>query len=168
MAKEKRTGKQTAEVAEKTKRNIMDAAAMLFAANGFNGTSLREIAAAADLSHGIIRHHFGSKLEIWQAIAESAFERYTKEMVPIVMEASQSDAPYDAFVGVVKSFIRNSLEQPELICLMVKEGGKNQKGLISLNSDLACCTIKSPYCLIVHKKNHRHSRITPTIHFFCF
>lgn len=127
MSKEKRPGKQTAIVAEKTKRSIMDAAAKLFAANGFSGTSLREIAAAADLSHGIIRHHFGSKLEIWQAIAESAFERYTRELMPIIVNASQSDAPYDAFVGVVRSFIRLSVKQPALISLIVKEGGEESE-----------------------------------------
>jgi AcrR family transcriptional regulator len=123
MENQKRAGRQTAESAKLSKGAIMEAAAALFASKGFDATSLRNIASQAGLSHGIIRHHFGSKLEIWLAIAESAFSRYSSEMLPVISEASQSENAFNAFVKVVRSFIRISMEQPELVNLLVREGG---------------------------------------------
>ncbi|MET0434632.1 MAG: helix-turn-helix domain-containing protein, partial [Cellulomonas sp.] len=40
---------------------IRDAALRLFADRGIEGVSVRDIAAAAGVSAGLIRHHFGSK-----------------------------------------------------------------------------------------------------------
>jgi TetR/AcrR family transcriptional regulator, regulator of cefoperazone and chloramphenicol sensitivity len=40
---------------------IRDAAMRLFAERGLDGTSIRDIARAAGVSGGLIRHHFGSK-----------------------------------------------------------------------------------------------------------
>lgn len=123
MATQKRTGRQTAESAEQSKVAIMEAAATLFTSQGFDATSLRNIASQAGLSHGIIRHHFGSKLEIWVAIAESAFARYADEMLPVISEAFRSDDAFSAFAKVVRSFIRISMHKPELVNLLVREGG---------------------------------------------
>lgn len=123
MVNQKRAGKQTAKSAEQTKSRIVDAAAMLFACNGFDGTSLRDIATSADLSHGIIRHHFGSKMEIWLAITESAFASYTNEMLPVIANAYQSEEAINAFVKVVRSFIRISMKKPMLVNLVAREGG---------------------------------------------
>ena len=44
-----------------TSARIRDAAITAFAENGVAGTSLRTIAAAADVSPGLVIHHFGSK-----------------------------------------------------------------------------------------------------------
>ena len=44
-----------------TVARIRDAAITEFAANGVDGTSIRTIAAAADVSPGLVIHHFGSK-----------------------------------------------------------------------------------------------------------
>ena len=54
-------GKQSKEVAEKTKKKILVTALKAFAKKGFANASLREIAAKAGVRHNVIRHHFGSK-----------------------------------------------------------------------------------------------------------
>lgn len=46
---------------------IRDAAIALFAERGFAGASLRDIAEAAQVSAGLVRHHFGSKDGLRQA-----------------------------------------------------------------------------------------------------
>jgi len=46
---------------------IRDAALRLFAERGVGGASIREIAAAAGVSSGLVRHHFGSKEELRNA-----------------------------------------------------------------------------------------------------
>lgn len=54
-----------------TKHRILDAAEHLFAANGYRGTSLRTITAAAEANLAAVNYHFGSK----QALIEAVIER---------------------------------------------------------------------------------------------
>jgi AcrR family transcriptional regulator len=53
---------------------IRDAAIKLFTERGIEGASIRDIAAEAGVSSGLVRHHFGSK----QALRE-ACDQYAKE-----------------------------------------------------------------------------------------
>jgi len=118
----KRVGKRSAETAEKTKRAILDAATSLFVDKGFDATSLREVAKKANLTHSIIHYHFGSKLEIWNAIVEAALTSYTEKMIPILLSAALSEDVLDAFKRVVITFIKVTSENPELTRLMAREG----------------------------------------------
>jgi AcrR family transcriptional regulator len=54
--------------AERTKMDILDAARRLFAERGIDKASLREIAAAAGVSHGLIQQYFGTREEMVAAI----------------------------------------------------------------------------------------------------
>ena len=53
-----------------TKNKIIDAAESLFAEQGFNGTSLREITGKAEVNLAAVNYHFGSKKGLVQAVAE--------------------------------------------------------------------------------------------------
>ena len=53
-----------------TRNALIDAALGAFAEKGFEGASLREIAAQAGVNPALIRHHFGGKEELWKATAE--------------------------------------------------------------------------------------------------
>lgn len=55
---------------EERERVILDAAAELFASNGFHATSTRRIATAADVSEGTVFHYFGSKNDLMLAILD--------------------------------------------------------------------------------------------------
>lgn len=80
---------------EQTRQAILDAAEDLFLNNGYNGTSMRQIAqAAGGIAVGGIYNHFGSKEAIFQALLEAR-------------------SPYPQFIEVI-----NSLEGstgPELL-----------------------------------------------------
>lgn len=49
---------------------IRNAALEGFAANGVAGTSIRDVAAAAGVSPGLVQHHFGTKARLRQAVDE--------------------------------------------------------------------------------------------------
>ena len=53
---------------QRTARRIMDAAETLFAQQGYGDTTLRQIAAAADLHEPGLYNHFGSKRALYEAI----------------------------------------------------------------------------------------------------
>jgi AcrR family transcriptional regulator len=64
---------------------IRDAAIRLFGERGIEGASIRDIAAEAGVSSGLVRHHFGSK----EALRE-ACDRYAKDrMIQIGAELTQ-------------------------------------------------------------------------------
>jgi TetR/AcrR family transcriptional regulator, repressor for uid operon len=57
-------------LAERRRRQILDAAMACFRRRGFHQTSMQEICVAADISAGALYRYFGSKSEIIAAIAE--------------------------------------------------------------------------------------------------
>jgi AcrR family transcriptional regulator len=61
-----------------TKNKILDAAENLFAIQGFNGTSLREITSRAEVNLAAVNYHFGSKKEL----IKSVMSRYMNELSP--------------------------------------------------------------------------------------
>jgi AcrR family transcriptional regulator len=62
------------EVLPQSKRDrreeILQASLHLFAEKGFHGTSMRDIARAADITEGLIYHYFASKRDLFRAIIE--------------------------------------------------------------------------------------------------
>lgn len=59
------------------KTTIRNRALELFAEHGYNGVSLRDIAAAADVSPALIVHHFGSKAGLKQQVDDYAIALVT-------------------------------------------------------------------------------------------
>nr|WP_221377044.1 TetR/AcrR family transcriptional regulator [Actinoplanes polyasparticus] len=57
---------------------IRDAAIELFAERGIDGATIRDIAQQADVSSGLLRHHFGSKEGLRDACDEWALNELTK------------------------------------------------------------------------------------------
>lgn len=53
---------------ERSRGQILDAALELFSRRGYRGTSMRDIARAADLSTGNVYHHFRDKEEVFETL----------------------------------------------------------------------------------------------------
>jgi AcrR family transcriptional regulator len=77
---------------------IRDAAIRLFAEKGIAPTTIREIAQAADVSSGLLRHHFGSKEGLRDACDEFALERMATIRARILGRDGLADA---AFIGSI-------------------------------------------------------------------
>lgn len=58
------------EKSERSRRQILDAALLLFSTQGFRGTSTREIAEAAGISTGALYHQFADKERIFNELLE--------------------------------------------------------------------------------------------------
>ena len=57
-----------------TRTRLLDAAARLFAAHGYDGVSTRALARAADVNIAAIGYHFGGKKELYTAVIHHAVE----------------------------------------------------------------------------------------------
>jgi AcrR family transcriptional regulator len=62
--------------AERTRSSILEAASVLFAARGYRGAGVRDIAQRAGVSLGMIRHYFGSKEGLYRACIGSIYGIY--------------------------------------------------------------------------------------------
>jgi AcrR family transcriptional regulator len=81
-------GRQPAAVADRTREQILEAALGTFAARGFAATSLRDIAAGAGTTHGLIRHYFGVKEDVWRAAVDRAVHRFATAVTPYAVSAA--------------------------------------------------------------------------------
>lgn len=66
-------------VAPSTPEVLVEVAEALFAANGYNGTSVREITAQAQVNIGAVSYHFGTKANLLKAILRRGAAKLIEE-----------------------------------------------------------------------------------------
>ena len=88
-----------------TKDELMEVATDLFAAHGFAGTSIRDIARAMNMSISNIYHYFGNKEGLWLKILE-----YSVQKLPETLrEAIEQDAePLEKLQVLVRTHLRSA------------------------------------------------------------
>jgi TetR/AcrR family transcriptional regulator len=101
-----------------TRSEILDAAAALFAERGYDGVSMRDIAAASGSSQPLLHFHFGSKRDLYDAVRERMQEQYTESLDGGLDEDSPDE---EFFVGPLVSRMRHTFANPERARLMVWE-----------------------------------------------
>ena len=123
-ARLRKVGRRPAEEAEETRRRIVDVALALFAARGYEGVSVRDIAEGAGAVHGLIRHHFGSKEGVWRAVVDVAGAEYEGALRPLIADAAA--APEEEAVGAAAEIVRGvvlvSARHPGIASLLAHEG----------------------------------------------
>jgi len=70
---------------------IRDAALRLFAERGVDGATIRDIAKAAGVSAGLVRHHFGSKAALRDACDAYALDRLMRIKEQAVLDGQLAD-----------------------------------------------------------------------------
>jgi len=107
-----------------TQARILDAAIALFAERGYDGASIREIAARADVSRATVFWHFGDKSTLFQ-------EACRRMLVPFIEKFRDSIAHLDAnkrifelfnvyeqfvsqYLGAIEIFVRWALESDRM------------------------------------------------------
>ena len=73
---------------------MLDAAARVFAARGFGGASMEEIAAEAGFTRGAVYSNFADKSELFLVVLEERGERRAGEVSAIY---EQAEDPFDFF-----------------------------------------------------------------------
>jgi len=91
-----------------TYEEILEAAAKAFSKNGYNGTSLAEIAKAVGIKTPALYYHFKSKNEILYAYLVRSGENISSAVQKEVVAAG--DDPEQRLVAFVKSYICTQLE----------------------------------------------------------
>jgi AcrR family transcriptional regulator len=104
-----------------TRERILGAALVAFAARGFDGAKMREIALDADVNLGLIQYHFGGKLKLWQAAVDRAFEQLGGGLDTVLTDTSVADDEERARM-LIRTYVRFVAQNPEFVRLMHDEG----------------------------------------------
>ena len=116
-----RLGKQPKEVSEKTKETVLKASLKIFAREGFYNTKLREIAEVAGTTHGLIRHHFGLKDDLYKAVIDYGLRLHENKLLKII-KSNKSDDPLALFKKFIVSYVSIVAKNPELSKILMHNG----------------------------------------------
>ncbi|ASG67032.1 hypothetical protein fh0823_25300 [Francisella halioticida] len=84
--------------ANNTLKKIIKSAKYLFLENGFNGTSIRDIAKKANVQSSLIYHYFSNKIDLWKTVKESLIN-------PDTFSSINDCIKQDTFEGFVKKLV---------------------------------------------------------------
>ena len=88
-----------------TKRRLLDAAGPIFAADGYDGASVRAICSQAGANIAAIKYHFGHKLGLYQAVLRSA-SGFANERYPYPTDLD----PATRLTGLVRTLMARVLD----------------------------------------------------------
>jgi AcrR family transcriptional regulator len=95
--------------------NILRHALVLFAQDGFEGVSMRNIAAAADTKLPLIYHYFPDKQALYDAAVSEAFSYMTERMVQAAHARSDGKARLRAFLQKLVELQASSAPEVRLV-----------------------------------------------------
>lgn len=119
--KPRKPGRPVKIAPDEQRRRILDAAIACFARHGFEGASLRDIAADAGLSHAVIRHVFGNKDDLWDAAAADLFGQMSAAMLEAFAQVDLAD-PVARMEAQVRATVRTAARVPWLAAFVMQAG----------------------------------------------
>lgn len=105
--------------AARTRAAILDAAEAAFRVDGYRGTRMEDIAAAADVAVGSIYNHFGDKDGLYHALAERSAELFGRYMAQAYLAGS---TPLEEVIAAGDAYLRFHLEHPGAFRFLAFDG----------------------------------------------
>jgi AcrR family transcriptional regulator len=84
--------------------SVIQAATRLFAAHGFDGTALQDVADAVGVSKPAVLHHFPSKEHIRQAVLDGILEHWQGTLPRLLLAATAGEERFEAVFGELHRF----------------------------------------------------------------
>lgn len=107
----------------------LDRAIEAFAERGYDGVSLREIAAASGVSHGLLNARYGTKMGLWTAAVDHGMERLRRRMIES-QAAWAADADIEQQVlATCIDFLEAVAQSPAIVQLINVEGARGGERL---------------------------------------
>ena len=108
---------------------IMEAAEALFAERSFSGTSVRDIAEAADVNLAMISYYFGSKEKLMEAMFTYRGEHYKLQLQNIIRNNSLSSK--QKVEKLIEEYVDRIFQKQNFHKIMVREQMTNNNGPVS-------------------------------------
>ena len=105
-----------------TPERILEAAATLFSEQGYDGTSTRQVGAAAEATIGTLAYHFGGKAGLYDAVLGRMYERILRVELPDEL-GDTPEARIRTVMATVWAFCRRERPAVRLLLRHVLERG---------------------------------------------
>jgi AcrR family transcriptional regulator len=119
-------GKRTQEESEKTKERVLTVALEVFARAGFASANLRKIAELAGTTHSLIRHHFGSKEDLWRAVVDYGLQLHIDSLKEVNKSLDSSD-PVEIYKRFITAYVAIVAKHPELSQILNYESNRSRE-----------------------------------------
>jgi TetR/AcrR family transcriptional regulator len=108
-------------LSKERKLAILDAALLIFARSGLHGTSVDQIARAADVSKTNLFYYFASKQEIYVAVLQRLLEEWLAPLSELEVDKDPIQSLGD-YIRRKIEFSRSNPEASRLFCLEIVQG----------------------------------------------
>ena len=107
-----------------TRTRIRDAALEGFAANGVDGTSIRDVAKAAEVSPGLVQHHFPTKADLREAVNEHVVSVVAAQFGKVEIPPPPADG-FKALGDRIAAIVRSHPRETYYIARAVADGDES-------------------------------------------
>lgn len=109
------------------RQRILDEALRQFSMVGFDGASIRDIAAAVGMQHGALRYYFASKEQLWR---EAVLSMYARQLEELRAPPEDEGQPLrERFRRFLCRYIRYSARHPEHARIILLESVQGSERL---------------------------------------
>ncbi len=105
--------------AEITKEKILSAAKKVFSRHSYNAASIRMIGKEGEFDHGIIRYHFASKAELFEALLKKNCDEFYKKHLTW-LDALETKSPETGLSLYLDRCLDYNFTHPESIRIFMK------------------------------------------------
>ncbi|MFO0645693.1 MAG: TetR/AcrR family transcriptional regulator [Polyangiales bacterium] len=115
--------------ADATRARVLEAAEVLFARKGFDGTRLREVAEDAKVTVPLVCHHFGDKDSLYAAVIERGIEHFASFGWDVLR---RSHTVAEQLAGFITGLIDLAAHSPNMTAILHREmadGGERARPL---------------------------------------
>lgn len=110
--------------------NILAAAERLFAARGYEGAAVRDIAKEANVNGAMVHYYFGSKESLYHAVIESAATTVRSLMIETTAGTASIEQKLARFVEAYAGYLFSHKDLARILHRELLSGGKHLKELI--------------------------------------
>ena len=109
------------------RQRILDEALKQFSMAGFDGVSIRDIAAAVGMQHGALRYYFANKEQLWR---EAVLSMYQRQLEELQSPQGEDSLPIrERFRRFLCRYIRYSARHPEHARIILLESVQGSERL---------------------------------------
>lgn len=127
----RRRGRPSRDAMAMPREEILRRAFNAFASDGYDGVSLRSLAAACGISDSLISHHFGSKQRLWEEAADSMFQPLYDQLLALLdaLAAVQGNNAVAVLQNNLPQALKLVAADPVMLQFLFRDGeGDNPRG----------------------------------------
>jgi AcrR family transcriptional regulator len=138
-----------------TRKRILHTATSLFAAAGYEATSLRQVSSAADVDLATLKYHFGDKATLFAEVYRHGHEALLDHIEPVLAELAALQSPHqveehiDKLVAVVHDFLEGHLPFIRMVLYRILEDSTDITGLEEELQGIAIALIERAFAQLI-------------------